>query len=79
MTNAKISESTNDYTIHPLEIIQQSNDTTQFGIEIRFERNSEGIMGILMNYHLMCATLVFVAAVNFLIDPKVVPGRAGFD
>ena len=25
----------------------------------------------------MCATLVLVAAVNFLIDPKVVPGRAG--
>ena len=39
-----------------------------------FERNSEGINGILINYHLTCATLVLIAAVNFLIDPKVVPG-----
>ena len=75
--SSRISNNTNDYTIHPFELIQYSNDTTQFGIKISFERNSEGINGILINYHLMCATLVLVAAVNFLIDPKVVPGRAG--
>ena len=42
-----------------------------------FERNSKGRTGILVNYHLMCATLVLVASINFLIDPNVVPGRAG--
>ena len=56
------------------------NDTisnSKFGIQISFERNSQGINGILINYHLICAILVLVAAINFLIDPKVVPGRAG--
>ena len=42
-----------------------------------FERNTEGINGILINYNMICATLVLVATVNFLIDPRVVPGRAG--
>ena len=50
---------------------------SKFGIQISFERNSQGINGILINYHLICAILVLVAAINFLIDPKVVPGRAG--
>ena len=30
-----------------------------------------------MNYNLMCAIIVLVSSVNFLVDPKVVPGRAG--
>ena len=77
LDSSRTSNNTNDYTIHPFELIQYSNDTTQFGIKISFDRNPEGINGILINYHLMCATLVLVAAVNFLIDPKVVPGRAG--
>ena len=58
----------------------QSNDTTtnlKFGIRISFERNSKGINGILINYHLISSILVLVAAINFLIDPKLVPGRAG--
>ena len=58
----------------------QSNVTTsnmKFGIQISFERNSKGINGILINYHLISSVLVLVAAINFLIDPKVVPGRAG--
>ena len=42
-----------------------------------YVRNSKGRTGILVNYHLMCATLVLVASINFLIDPNVVPGRAG--
>ena len=50
---------------------------SKFGIQISFERNSQGINGILINYNLVCAILVLVAAINFLIDPKVVPGRAG--
>ena len=48
-----------------------------FGLRISFERNTAGISGILMNYHFMCATLVLVASINFLVDPDVVPGRAG--
>ena len=48
-----------------------------FGLRISFERNTAGISGILMNYHFMCATLVLVASINYLVDPDVVPGRAG--
>ena len=76
----KLSNDTNDYLIHPFEVIKQSNDTKsnlKFGIQISFERNSKGINGILINYHLISGTLVLVAAINFLIDPKAVPGRAG--
>ena len=46
-------------------------------LKIRFERNVRGKNGILINYHLMCAILAMAASINFLIDPKVVPGRAG--
>ena len=49
----------------------------KFGIQISFARNSKGINGILINYHLISSILVLVAAINFLIDPKLVPGRAG--
>ena len=48
-----------------------------FGLRISFERNMNGISGILINYHFMCAILVLIASINFLIDPYVVPGRAG--
>lgn len=54
-----------------------NTNSTRFGIKFHFERNSKGIIRILVNYHLMCAILVLVASINFLIDPKVVPGRAG--
>ena len=54
-----------------------NTNSTRFGIKISFERNSKGIVRILANYHLMCAILVLVASINFLIDPNVVPGRAG--
>ena len=50
---------------------------TSFVLKIRFERNAIGKTGILINYHLMCAILAMAASINFLIDPKVVPGRAG--
>ena len=49
----------------------------KFEICIIFKRNIDAIKGILINYHLMCATLVIVASINFVIDPIVVPGRAG--
>ena len=51
---------------------------SKFGIQISFERNSQGINGILINYHFMCTILVLIASINFVIDPTIVPGRAGF-
>ena len=50
---------------------------SKFGLRISFERNTKGISGILINYHFMCAILVMITSINFLIDPNVVPGRAG--
>ena len=83
LINAKMGHDVNDFSLKPFEIYHSnlsssnSSETTKFGIQIKFERNSKGITGILINYHLMCATLVLVASINFLIDPNVVPGRAG--
>ena len=71
-----MSNDTNDYSIESFEVIA-SKDSGKFGIRVRFERNSKSYWGLLINYHLMCGMLVIVAAINFLIDPKVVPGRAG--
>ena len=71
-----MSNDTSKYIIKPFEIYKLSN-RSGFGIQIQFERSGEGISGILINYHMMCGTLVLVATVNFLVDPKVVPGRAG--
>ena len=76
MTSFKLSNDTNDYNINSIEVYH-FNQTSRFGIHVRFERNTNGIIGILINYHMICAMLVFVASINFLIDPKVVPGRAG--
>ena len=72
----KMSNNTNDFNLQSIEEYH-SNFTTIFGIKIRFERNNAGITGILISYHFMCALLVLVGNVNFLIDPKVVPGRSG--
>ena len=66
----------NGYIIKSIEK-HLSKNATSFGLEIRFERNDRGKTGILINYHLMCAILAMAASINFLIDPKVVPGRAG--
>ena len=71
-----MSNDTNGYRIKSLEIVDL-NAPTKFGIQIRFGRNSEGTNGVLINYHMLCAMFVLVASINFLIDPKVVPGRAG--
>ena len=72
----KLSDETNGYAIKSFEGYSL-NDSSIFGIRINFERNSKGTTGILINYHLMCTILVLVGSINFLIDPKVVPGRAG--
>ena len=64
----------NGYIIKSIEK-HLSKNATSFGLKIRFERSTSN--GILINYHLMCAILAMAASINFLIDPKVVPGRAG--
>ena len=75
LTNPKLSNDTNNYLIKPFRIFH-SNNPARFRIEIRFEHHSEGIVSIIVNYHI-CGTLILVSSMNFLIDPKVVPGRAG--
>ena len=73
-----MSNDTNNYAIEAFEIFNRpKNSSYQFGIKICFGRNRHGVRGILINYHLLCAILVIVTSINFLIDPKVVPGRAG--
>ena len=67
---------TNDYIITSVDKYY-SNDSTTFGMSIKFERNTKGRIGILVNYNLMSAMLVLAASINFLIDPNMVPGRAG--
>ena len=71
-----MSDNTNGYLLKHFKITH-SDKATNFELLIRFKRNSKGIHDILLNYHLMCLMLVLVGAINFLIDPKVVPGRAG--
>ena len=70
---------TNDRVIDDYMItsIKGYNNSAQFGINIEVERTMEGTTNVLLNYHMICAILVIVASINFLIDPKVVPGRAG--
>merc|ERR1712223_1736708 len=63
--------------IKSFETVLSTASAPNFGVKIIFERNSDGKHGILISYHLMCGMLVLVASINFLIDPKVVPGRAG--
>ena len=77
LENSKLSNDTNNYNIDPYEIFQDSNGSNKFGIKISFQRNPKGITNILTSYHLMCGLLVLVASINFLVDPKVVPGRSG--
>ena len=67
---------TDNYNITSIEKFHSKNINT-FGIQISFERNWKGIRGILINYHMMCVMLVLVGSINFLIEPNVVPGRAG--
>ena len=61
------------YTIRNFEKFH-SNSPATFGFNVTFERNP---VGYIINYHLICGMLVLVASINFVIDPKIVPGRAG--
>ena len=74
--HTRVSDDTNNYVIKPIEKFSLKNPT-KFGIKISFERTTKATHGILINYHLMCAIIIMVSAINFLVDPKLVPGRAG--
>ena len=80
LISAKKSRNINNYKIDHFIVYHSNaneNHTTTFGICILFQRNSDGIRGILIYYHLMCAVLVLVSSINYVIDPIIVPGRAG--
>ena len=54
----QLRNDTNNYLIKSFENYTKGSS---FGIQISFERNTKGTIGILINYHFMCATLVLVA------------------
>ena len=71
-----MKNNTNDYTIEKIEEYSLV-DPARFGIKITFKRSHHATNGILINYNLMCGMIVVVSSINFLVDPKIVPGRAG--
>lgn len=71
------SDDINNYKITKITKSPRGRNLPTFGIRISFERNTVGIDGIVINYHLMCGLLVLVATINFLIDPKDTDGRGG--
>ena len=71
-----MTQKKNNYIIKAFEEYSLK-DPARFGINFTFKRDIEATYDILLNYNLMCAIIVLVSAVNFLVDPKVVPGRAG--
>ena len=60
------------YEIKTIDTIVSRNEDGKetFGILVNVERNTHGQSGILISYNLMCAILVMISLVNFLIDPK---------
>ena len=51
-------------------VSRNKDEEETFGLLVNFERNTNGKNGILISYNLMCAILVMISLVNFLIDPK---------
>ena len=72
LINPKTRDDINTYLVRSYETFGSKDDDggETFGILVIFERNSKGTNGILISYNLMCATLVMISLVNFLIDPK---------
>ena len=60
--------------------VEQETKSSQFGVETKFvvifslHREPSGY---LIRHHLVCMILVFIGSISFLIEPKIVPGRAG--
>ena len=71
LRNPKMNNNTNNYAIQAFETFNRpNNSTSQFGIKIYFGRNYQGINGILISYHMICAILVLLASINFLFEPR---------
>ena len=71
LTNPKMHDDVNSYAIRSFQtIVPKSEGEETFGILVKFERNTDGRNGILISYNLMCAILVMISLVTFLIDPK---------
>ena len=72
LINPKTRDDINTYLVRSYNTFGSKDDDggETFGILVIFERNSKGTNGILISYNLMCATLVMISLVNFLIDPK---------
>ena len=68
LINPEKHNDVNSYVTKSFQTFLSKDDGKEtFGIKVIFERKSRGI---LVSYHLMCATLVMISLVNFLIDPK---------
>ena len=72
ITNLKEHYDIKSYEIKTIDtIVSRNKDGEQrFGILVNFERNTDAKNGILISYNLMCAILVVISLVNFLMDPK---------
>ena len=72
ITKSKKHIDINSYEIMTFDTIVSRNEYGEqtFGILVNFQRNTDGKSGILISYNLMCAILVMISLVNFLIDPK---------
>ena len=60
--------------------IHQETKSSFYGVETKFIVTfslSRDPFGYLIRYHLVCAVLVIIGSISFLIEPKIVPGRAG--
>ena len=68
LKSSKMSKKKNVYIINAIEEFSEENPA-RFGIKISFKREDKETHGILINYNLMCAIIVLVSSVNFLIDP----------
>ena len=60
--------------------IHQETKSSFYGVETKFIVTfslSRDPFGYLIRYHLVCAVLVIIGSISFLIEPKIVPGRSG--
>ena len=73
ITNSnEYNDDINSFEIMTFEtfVSRNKDEEETFGLLVNFERNTNGKNGILISYNLMCAILVMISLVNFLIDPK---------
>ena len=69
MTDSNISNDINSFVIQNAEVyVPQPHKA--FQLWLKFRRSTKSIRNILISYNLMCAMLVMISLVNFLIEPK---------